>query len=249
MTVTCASFPEAQAPRIQMSTVDISSLYETHARSCDPMDFHGQVMRNPHGKSVGTDQIAMILDAIVQALDIRTHDVLLDLCCGNGAITDPIFARCRGGLGVDLTPYLIEVAKRNFERPPDRLYSVADARKYVETADGAERFTKALCYGGFQYLREGDANTMLTALRERYPNVRRALLGSLPDLDRAALFFAEGVPPPLQLRRHDTLFGVWRTEREVVELAERCGWHVELYHMPARFHCAHFRFDVILTAG
>ena len=29
-------------------------------------------------------------------LDLRPRDVLLDLCCGNGAIIDPIFARCRG---------------------------------------------------------------------------------------------------------------------------------------------------------
>lgn len=238
---------------MEQSELDVQSLYETHARSCDPKDFQSHVMRTPHGKPVAPDQVAMIVDGILRALDIGPHDVLLDLCCGNGVITDSIFARCRGGVGVDFTPYLIEVAKANFEGTLGRRYVLSDACEYVETTDDAQRYTKAMCYGAFQCLLESKASTILLALRRRFPGLRRVLLGNLPDLDRAGLFWRQDVgsePWPLeQLRRHDTPFGIWRTEEEVKRLAAACGWDAQISRMPPPYFCSHYRFDAILTAG
>jgi len=230
-----------------MSEVDLASVYESHARSCDPKDFQGQVMRNPLGKSAGPDQVAMIVDAIRKGLDIRPDDVLLDLCCGNGAITDPVFANCRGGVGVDFTPYLIEVAKSNFERSPDREYLLSDVAEYVETTDQTDRFTKVFFYGAFQCLAESVAMRVLTALRRRFPNLQRVFIGNLPDLDRVGKFFEQDVPSPEELKRHDTLLGIWRTKEEVAKLAAECGWRAEFSQMPPAFYGAHYRFDATLV--
>jgi SAM-dependent methyltransferase len=230
-----------------MSGVDLISLYESHARSCAPDDFQAQVMRNPYGKSVGPDQVAMIVDAIGKGLDIGPQDVLLDLCCGNGAITDPIFARCRGGLGVDFTPYLIEVARTNFERPPQRVYLLAEVLAHVETTHDTERFTKAFCYGAFQCLAESTAMGVLAALRRRFPKLQRMFIGNLPDLDRVGKFFEGNIPASDELKRHDTLFGIWRTEQEMAELAARCGWQATFSTMPSGFYGAHYRFDATLV--
>jgi SAM-dependent methyltransferase len=242
-----------QETAVEQSEINVRSLYESHARSCDPKDFQSHVMRTPHGKPVAQDQVAMIADGIVSGLNVEPHDVLLDLCCGNGAITDLIFARCRGGVGVDFTPYLIEVAKTNFEAAPARIYELRDACEYVETTDDTERFTKTMCYGAFQCLLESKSARMLVALRRRFPNVRRVLLGNLPDLDRAEIFWRQDVgsdPWPLQdLRRHDTPFGTWRTAEEVTKFAAACGWHTEISRMPPPYFCAHYRFDAILTAS
>jgi len=237
---------------VQQSEIDLRLLYETHARSCDSKDFQSQVMRNPYGRPVGKDQIDLIIDGVVRGLDIGLHDVLLDLCCGNGAITDSIFARCQGGAGVDFTPYLIEVAKTNFETLPDRAYRLSDVLDYVETTDDAERFTKVMCYGAFQCLSESKAARVLVALRRRFPNVQRVFLGNLPNLDRAEDFWRQvlgGEPWPLhELKRHDTLYGIWRSEEEIGRLAAGCGWHAELSRMPPEYFGAPYRFDATLTA-
>lgn len=230
-----------------MSEVDLTLFYESHARSCDPKDFQGQVMRNPYGKSAGPDQVAMIVDAIGKGLELGPHDVLLDLCCGNGAITDPVFAHCRGGLGVDFTPYLIEVAKTNFERSPDRLYLLSDVLEYVETTDDTKRFTKVLFYGAFQCLPESKAKGVLSALRRRFPNLQRIFIGNLPDLDRVGNFFERDIPSPEELKRYDMPFGIWRTEQEVAKLAAGCGWRTEFSRMPSAFHTAHYKFDATLV--
>jgi len=204
-------------------------------------------MRTPDGKPVGPDQVALIVDAVQTGLDLAPDDVLLDLCCGNGAITDPIFGRCRGGLGVDFTPYLIEVAKTNFERSPDRVYLLADALEYVETTADTERFTKALCYAAFQCLPESKAIGVLTGLRQRFPNVQRIFIGNLPDLNRAGNLFQANIPSPVELKRHDTLLGIWRTEKEVAKLADGCGWRTQFSRMPAAFYGASHRFDATLV--
>jgi SAM-dependent methyltransferase len=231
----------------ETSVSSLVAIYETHARACDPKDFQGQVMRNPGGKSVGPDQVAMILDAIGRGLELTPDDVVLDLCCGNGAITDPILARCRGGLGIDFTPYLIEVAKTNFESPPERLYRRADVAEHVETTEDTERFTKAFFYGAFQCLPQSTAVRVLLALRRRFPKLTRIFLGNLPDLDRVGIFCGTEIPPLEELRSSETLVGIWRTEQEVRELAAECGWHADFSRMPARFYGARYRFDATLT--
>jgi SAM-dependent methyltransferase len=236
---------------VEQSEIDIRSLYETHARSCEPTDFQSQVMRTPHGKPVGEEQVALIVAGIKRNLELEPNDVLLDLCCGNGAITDRIFASCQGGVGVDFTPYLIEVAQKNFARPPARTFQVADALEYVETTQDCERFTKVMCYGAFQCLLESKATGLLVALERRFPNVRRVLLGNLPDLDCAGIFWRQDVgsePWPIdQLRRHDTPFGTWRSVPEVKFLTSQCGWQTAISRMPLPYFCAHYRFDAVLT--
>lgn len=238
---------------MEQHELSVRSLYETHARACDPKDFQNHVMRTPHGKPVGQDQIDLIVEGISKGLEITPHDVLLDLCCGNGAITDPIFARCAGGLGVDFTPYLIEVAKANFEKPPERLYRLSDVLEYAETARDTEGFTKVMCYGAFQCLSESKAAGMLSALRRRFSNLKRVFIGNLPDLDRAGIFWRQDVgsePWPLEeLKRHDTPFGIWRNEQEITDLATACGWRSEISRMPPAYFCSHYRFDAILTAA
>jgi SAM-dependent methyltransferase len=227
---------------------DALALFEAHARACDPQDFQGQVMRNPNGKPVDDAQVAMIVAAITRHLDLQGDDVVLDLCCGNGALTDQVFARCSGGVGVDLTAYLIEVAKRNFERVPDRLYEVGDVIDYVNRSAAVTRFTKAYFYGAFQLFSEAEAIVMLRTIGGRFGCVQRLFLGNLPDLDRAAAFFAgRDIPPIEHLRRHDKLSGRWWGETEIIELAEHCGWRASLSRMPEAFYAAHYRFDAVLT--
>ena len=167
---------------MEQTEEEVRSLYEKHARTCDPKDFQSQVMRTPHGKPVGQDQVTLIIEGIARGLAIEPDDVVLDLCCGNGVITNPIFERCRGGVGVDFTPYLIEVAKANFEKIPDRLFWLSDVCEYVETTDDTARITKVMCYGAFQCLLERKSAGVLIALRKRFPSVQRVLLGNLPDL-------------------------------------------------------------------
>jgi ubiquinone/menaquinone biosynthesis C-methylase UbiE len=95
------------------NTIDLK-FYKEYPKTCDPNDFWGQVKRTVNGKPVSQDQIEMIVQVACNTLNLSKNDRLLDLCCGNGALTRYLFDACSGGLGVDFSEYLIGVARKHF---------------------------------------------------------------------------------------------------------------------------------------
>ena len=223
--------------------------YDTHVKTRLRTDFWVQVRRTLHGRPVLEKQIDLIVAAVVAALGLGPGDVLLDLACGNGALSDRLFQCCAGGLGVDASEYLIGTAQEYFATP-SRQYVIADAADWVEAANPG-RFTKAVCYGSFSYLPDDAAARMLRGLQRRFPQVGCVMLGNLPDPARAGRFYGAGgegrrgsrVP---DLRAPESDLGVWRDEAEITALAGP-GWQVTTRPMPPEFFAAHYRYDAILV--
>ena len=216
--------------------------YDTHARTRPRSDFWGQVRRTVRGEPVAQAQIGMIVEAAAARLALGPGDRLLDLACGNGALSCPLFGRCAGGVGVDISGYLIGVAREHFAGPAHE-YVAMDAAAYAETAvpDGV---TKALCYGSFSYLADGTAARMLRALHRRFPALTHILLGNLPDPARAGAFYPAGATA--DLREPRSSIGAWRSAAGVAALAGP-GWRVACHTMPPGFFAAHYRYDAVLV--
>ncbi|HYZ63854.1 MAG TPA: class I SAM-dependent methyltransferase, partial [Acetobacteraceae bacterium] len=125
--------------------------YDQHARTRDREDFWGQVRRTVRGQAVGPEQIEMIVSAVMRHLELAPEDHVLDLACGNGALTALLQPFCASTLGVDISPYLIGIAREHFASARHRFLE-QDAAEYAETEPDPTRFTKALCYGSLSYL-------------------------------------------------------------------------------------------------
>src|SRR5579863_960600 len=220
--------------------------YKHYPRTLAPDDFWGQVRRTVRGQPVGEEQIKMIVGAILAALALQPADVVLDLACGNGALSRYLYDRCAALLGVDVSEFLISVAKENFEDPPRFVYRCDDAGEYVNQEADPDRFTKVLCYGSFSFFPPETAEGVLGGLRRRFTNVERVFIGNLPDRDLAALFYGDDVPGSAVLDDHTEQIGTWRSRRQMTELAQRCGWNVEFTTMPPDFFSP-YRYDVLLT--
>ena len=63
------------------------------------------------------EQIAMIVQAIRNKLQLCADDIVLDLACGNGALGSYLIDDCAMIHGVDWSEYLIEVANSRFAFP------------------------------------------------------------------------------------------------------------------------------------
>ena len=203
--------------------------------------------RTANGKPVSDAQIALIVAAIRDGLQFSKEDVVLDLACGNGALSSYLFDDCRSLHGVDYSPYLIEVATKRFQVPGKSTFMVDDAAHYVQDERDAGRFTKALCYGSFAYFTEADARQVLRGLRERFVNVSRFFIGNLPDRDRAHLFYAPEKDYTSELKDYAAQIGIWRSEAEFHTLAANEGWELTSTLMPPEFFAAHYRFNALLT--
>jgi SAM-dependent methyltransferase len=225
-----------------------SSFYpmKHHPEACDRDDLWRQVGRTTGGKPVSSDQIELIVAAATENLSLKRDDVLLDLCCGNGALTTHLFQVCQGGLGVDYSEVLIDIALQRFAFRDTESYLLADALRYLRAEPQPERFTKAMCYGAFPYFPPPAAQEMLTLLHERFSGIERIFIGQLPDKSRIDAFYVNGVAPGIEADPGGPL-GLWRTSQEMESLAAAAGWTARCVRMPDAFFSAHYRFDAVLT--
>lgn len=221
--------------------------YDEHARTCAPNDFLGQVCRTVQGMPVADDQIQLIVGAIRAGLGMQPGDALLELACGNGALSYPLFDSCKEYLGIDISDYMISVAKRHFELLPHYRYAVRGALGYVSNEPQAWRFSHVLCYAGFQYFSDDEASQILHAIFDRFTNVRTMFIGNVPDKARAVAFYKSRQPSVEELSDYSTAIGVWRTRQEFAQLACDAGWTVAFTTMPAEFCASHYRYDVLLS--
>ncbi|MBI5783956.1 MAG: class I SAM-dependent methyltransferase [Rhodocyclales bacterium] len=223
------------------------AFYKEYPKSCDPEDYWGQVGRTVNGKPVPQEQIDLIVAAVCQGLDLGQNDSLLDLCCGNGALTTYFFSRCRGGLGVDFSDCLIDVANSRFKRRESESYRCQDVLEFVRQEENPQRFSKALCYGSFQYLSPPASLEVLALLRHRFKDVGLLFIGNLPDKDRLSRFYADKPYVPGIENQADSPIGIWRTTGEICELAAAAGWKCSISRMQDRFYGSGYRYDALLV--
>lgn len=220
--------------------------HDEYAKTRAPDDLWGQVRRTVQGVPVSDEQIKMIVDTIRSALDIKQDDTLLDIACGNGALSQRLFDSCSEYLGIDLSGHLISVAKANFEALPHYQFLQQGAAEYVRSEYMPARFSKVLCYGSFPYFPAADASEVLRTLFEKFSNVQSVFIGNLPDKDRAAEFYKKE-PNVEELADCCSQIGIWRTRSEFTKLASDAGWHVKLSTMPAGFYASYYRYDALLS--
>jgi len=220
--------------------------YKEYPRTLAPDDWWGQVRRTVNGKPVSEEQIGLMVEAMRIGMALQPTDRVLDLACGNGALSQRIAGDCASLHGVDFSPYLIEVAQRCFAAPPRVSFALQDAAGYVTGEPEPERFDQVLCYGSFPFFTATDGEIVLRELQRRFVNVRRVYIGNLPDRDRARAFYPAGKDYVAELDDPAAAIGLWRSESDWLALAASQGWQARIHRMPAAFYASHYRFDVIL---
>jgi cyclopropane fatty-acyl-phospholipid synthase-like methyltransferase len=220
--------------------------HDEHARSVAADAYWNQVRRTVDGKPVNEAQITLIVNAVAAGLALRQDDVILDLACGNGALSSYFFDKCTGLVGVDMSPYMTEVAQKKFARLPNYSFYRDDLISYVLHTRSTSTFTKALMYGAFQYISKKDAAVLLNALNERFSAVSRVFVGNLPDRRLADRFYRDRTPTEAELSDHEARIGVWYVPEEFETMARSAGWHTSFTQMPSEFYASTYRFDATL---
>ncbi|NOT14050.1 MAG: methyltransferase domain-containing protein [Methylotenera sp.] len=229
------------------SKKNIHFSYDEHARKCAPDDFSGQTRRTVQGVPVPAEQIQMIVDAIKLGLDFDEDDALVELACGNGSLSQFLFLSCKKYQGVDVSEYLISIAKKNFELLPNYRFQECGAIEYLQNEKEPQKFTKLLCYAGIQYFKDDELVSMLSLVTEKFINIKTIFIGSIPDKSRAEQFYKDHTPTSEELSDSNTALGVWRNQQEFESLANMAGWTAKFSNMPTSFYASYYRYDVVLS--
>ncbi len=126
--------------------------YQEYPKTLARDDFWGQSWRTIMGRRITEAEVAILVSHIRDTLRLRPEDVLLDLGCGNGALSARLFDSCAAYAGVDRSAYLIEIAKAYFEQPPEYVFFEGDVTGFAASVERPERYTKILCFAVVQYL-------------------------------------------------------------------------------------------------
>lgn len=221
--------------------------HNEHAKSRAPDDFWGQIRRTVQGEPVSDEQIKMIVEAIQAALILKPADKLLDLACGNGALSRLLFDSIAEYQGVDFSEHLISVAKKNFVKLPHYRFTTLGAAEYVRQEANPEKFTKVLCYGSFSYFPAADAAEVLCTLHDKFINVQSVFIGNLPDKERAAAFYKDKQVSTEEMADHESQIGIWRSQQDFTKLAGDAGWKTKFSVMPSEYYAGYYRYDVLLS--
>lgn len=216
-----------------------------------------QVGKTQMGVPVGEEQIALILTAITEALDLQASDHLVDLGCGNGLVSERIGPRVASVLGVDASPQLIADACR-FRATEHLQFQLGDLADPALLADWpGERAPgpvwKWYSYEVIQHLAPEELKGFLERLAERLSDggvSMRLFLGSIPDRDRLRAFY--DTPERWAYYQRNLAAGVeqigtWWGQEELRSLAEAAGFACSLEAQDPALYTAHYRFHALLT--
>ena len=204
-------------------------------------DFWQQVRRTINGQPLSDDQIQLIVQQIAKGLSLDQSDKLLDIGCGNGALTVLLAPFAGEILGVDYSEYLIGIAQEHFESPKLKFLELSIERMIEDKLNGS--FGKALLYGVSSYLCD-DLVERLTAWYFSRAGKSAMFIGNVRDKRYAAEFYKEARGDQ-ELSDHTTSIGKWRTKEWFIELGQRLELQVEFMKMPSMFYLSSYYFDVL----
>lgn len=184
---------------------------------------------------------------IAEKLDLTHEDVLLDMCCGNGLLTQYFAPFCKQVVGVDFSAGHIRYAQQHHSAKNVSYYegNALELNKLEMLKNIG--FTKATLCFSFQYFESVEAGQIVVEqLKSLLPQKGVIFLADIPDKNRWLSYYNT----PLKLARllKQQLFSendmgkFWSVE-ELDLIARNCNARGSKIPQPKGFPYAHYRMD------
>lgn len=210
-----------------------------------PDDLCKQVGKTVNGQSLDIELLQVMADNVAKLLKLGADDAVLDLCCGNGLITQRVAPYVRSVLGVDYSDALIAVANAGNTANNIR-YMVGDATQL----ESQRLYDMGKCY-------------MHEALAHFTPETLRVVLASLRSCGVTHVLFVGITDHERIWEYYDTdakrayywqceqaqrpHMGRWWYKAELQELASEQGYRAQFFNEPPQLPTAYYRFNCLLN--
>ena len=224
--------------------------WDSFPRKSGRDEFLRQVGKTVHGQPISAEQLELLVADIIQKLNIKASDQVLDLCCGNGLVTSFVAGKCKQIVGVDYSSFLLEIARENFSVPNVRYYCMSALDITPEKLHISAPFTKIYMYEALQSFTEEQLAPLIERLLALSNETPVILLASIPHQRKLGKFYNT---PELQQtyrknRRTGALgLGTWWKQSVIRQTCSLYNLRCEFLPQPEKLHTAHYRFDVRIT--
>jgi cyclopropane fatty-acyl-phospholipid synthase-like methyltransferase len=203
-----------------------------------------QVGKTIHGQPLPEEQLDLIVASAAEGLRLGPDDVLVDLCCGNGLVTERLARLCRRVIGIDYSVGLIEVAQRH--AGPNVQYQHANALE-VDWRQ-LPGVTKVVMNEALQHFTQSQFGQLLGSLRLLPPGTP-IYIGGIPDRARLRDYYDTDEKYAFYLQREREgrpHMGRWWLRQEIVDMAAEHHLDATILDQKAGMVTAYYRFDVLL---
>ena len=218
--------------------------YNEKAKTYKENDYWRQVRRTINGSPVSEDQIKLIVYQISKLLNLNSEDNLLDLGCGNGALTNYFKEKVNISYGIDSSEYLINVAKSNFQSSKN-FYEKIGIEEFIDNKN-FDAFNKVIIYGVSSFLEDNLIEKIFQFMASK--SNKKIMIGNVRDIN-AVDYFYKTRPKIEELNSCKTSMGKWRNIDWFKKTASKYNLTIKTYKMPKNFYASDYYFDLIIENG
>ena len=220
--------------------------WNAYSKNCTGQDEHSQVLRTLNKIPISKEKWAFTLLNIENIVTPKETDALLEMCCGNGLISQHLSTKVNTIVAVDISPNLIDLIDTSVYKNITPIS--ADIR---DLEFGKNSFDKIIIYAGIQYFSLSETVKLFEKIYSWLKPGGVVLFGDIPDKlklwdfyntkERETLYFQntkEGID----------VIGTWFDKGFFKRLSDFVGFcNAEFIVQDKRLIYSNFRYDLKLT--
>lgn len=184
---------------------------------------------------------------IIKVLDIDQTDTVLDVCCGNGILTELISKKVSRVVGVDQSKILIETALKN-HKELNISYRVGSALALKQVFK-RDVFDKIYLQFSFQYFDKKEGRRVVRQLLRCLKSNGKIFIGDIPNKDKFSVYYDS---PVKKLRffkgkmfNKNEMGKFWEVS-ELDKICKKLGVKGTYLAQPKELPYSHYRFDYLI---
>lgn len=204
-----------------------------------------QVGRTKHKTPVSLEDWAKTLSFIEERLRPSQDDVLIDLCCGNGLLSDYFSSLTGEVIAIDYSQQLLNSFVAKNSANIKLLQCDINALEFSQFS-----FNKVLFNFAAQHFSEAEILRILQRIQRSIASGGMIYIGEVPDLDRKWNFFSNKEYKSAYfngLIKGEPIIGTWFEKDFFEYAAENLGFkEIEIFDQPEYMLNHNHRFDILI---
>ncbi|AOW19224.1 class I SAM-dependent methyltransferase [Urechidicola croceus] len=146
----------------------------------------GDTMRQVQRRDI--ESTLLTVDHIIKKLNIQSSDEVLDVCCGNGILTQKISEKCNSIIGVDHSEELLKTA--NQEYSGTNISYIQSSATNLSSTLGEKKFDKIYLQFSFQYFdKKGEGEKVISEMLKCLKPKGEIFIGDITNFDKLSTFY------------------------------------------------------------
>jgi len=209
------------------------------------LDPQSQVARTRNKKPINDLLWQETVSKIIEKLELKKNDIVLDLCCGNGLLATEIYQKVKKVYCIDINKRLLDVLKKK------KIDNIKISHKDIAKVNfEKKKFSKVIWYSGIQYFSQKDIISLAFKIFKFSKEKCIFYIGDIPDEEKLWKYFNNKSRKKNyfeSIANNKPIIGTWLKKKWLKNLFLSAGFkRVIIVKQDKKFIYSDFRFDLLI---